>query len=55
MNQRHVVALDYAKELTQNPSALSKESVELMRKDGWSDGEILEINQVAAYFINPAA
>jgi uncharacterized peroxidase-related enzyme len=50
LNTRQITALTYAKLLTKSPSNLTQESIELMRKEGWSDGEILEINQVAAYF-----
>ena len=40
----------YAKELTLNHSNLKKENIELLRMKGFSDGEILEINQVTSYF-----
>jgi alkylhydroperoxidase family enzyme len=33
-----------------NHSDLKKDSIELLREKGFSDGEILEINQVASYF-----
>ena len=33
-----------------SPAALTEDSVIQLRSTGFSDGEILEINQVAAYF-----
>lgn len=43
-------AMDYARVLTQTPWTLREGNVAALRKAGWSDGEILEINQVSAYF-----
>lgn len=40
----------YAKKLTQYPDKLNQEDIENLRKEGFSDGEILEINQVVSYF-----
>ena len=50
LDNKHIAALEYACQLTQNPGALHEDSVISMRKAGYSDGEILEINQVSAYF-----
>lgn len=50
LDEKQIIALDYAKTLTLDPSALNSEIINDMRKLNWSDGEILEINQVAAYF-----
>jgi uncharacterized peroxidase-related enzyme len=47
---RHVVALRYADRLTRAPRAVSRDDVERLRRAGWNDGEILEINQVVGYF-----
>lgn len=49
---KQAAALRYAAALTQAPqdSARLKACVEAMRKAGCDDGEILEINQVTAYF-----
>ena len=44
------LALEYAERLTRTPDQIGPEGVEALRKAGWSDGEILEINQVVAYF-----
>ncbi len=43
-------ALDYATQLTRSPSEIGRETLESLRIAGYSDGEILEINQVVAYF-----
>jgi len=43
-------ALSYARTLTLQPSALNEKSIQAMRDSGYDDGEILEINQVSAYF-----
>ena len=43
-------ALRYAAKLTRQPASVSKADVEAMRSAGLDDGQILEVNQVAAYF-----
>ena len=43
-------AMEYARKLTHNPGSIREESIEKLRADGYTDGEILEINQVCAYF-----
>ena len=43
-------ALGYAAQLTRAPQDMREDHVADMREAGWSDGEILEINQVVAYF-----
>ncbi|MEQ8394552.1 peroxidase-related enzyme [Thalassobaculum sp.] len=47
---RHQAAVRYAERLTRDPSGMTSDTVEAMRAAGWDDGEILEINQVVAYF-----
>jgi len=47
---REAAALRYAGKLTRDPAAVAKSDVAAMRAAGLDDGEILEINQVAAYF-----
>lgn len=42
--------VDYAKKLTEHPGVLIKKDVEKLKSVGFSDGEILEINQVVSYF-----
>ena len=43
-------AMEYARKLTHNPGSIREESIEKLRADGYTDGEILELNQVWAYF-----
>ena len=43
-------AIEYARKLTHNPGSIREESIAKLRADGYTDGEILEINQVCAYF-----
>ncbi len=43
-------ALAYVRKLTTDPSTVANEDIENMRAAGLKDGEILELNQVAAYF-----
>jgi uncharacterized peroxidase-related enzyme len=43
-------ALAYATALTARPEKIQRESIAAMRRDGLDDGEILEVNQVVAYF-----
>ena len=49
-DSKHVLMLNYARRLTENPSEITKQQIEKMRKIGISDGEILEVNQVTSYF-----
>ena len=44
------MALNYAQKLTLEPDAIKESDIAGLREAGWDDGEILEINQVAAYF-----
>lgn len=50
LDQAQVAALDYADALTSGPSFIDADDVVELREAGWDDGQILEINQVAAYF-----
>ncbi len=47
---RERAILDYVKKLTHTPGSMQKEDADALRETGLTDGEILEINQVAAYF-----
>ncbi len=49
-DDKESAALDYAQALTENPTGITEETVQSLRTVGWTDGEILEINQVTAYF-----
>lgn len=50
LEQKVIAALKYAKKLTLDPSSLNKKDTDALVEIGWDDGEILEINQVVAYF-----
>ncbi|KMW56824.1 alkylhydroperoxidase AhpD family core domain protein [Candidatus Rhodobacter oscarellae] len=50
LEPRERLAMDYARVLTEDPSALTEAHVQGLRDAGWEDGEILEINQVSSYF-----
>jgi uncharacterized peroxidase-related enzyme len=45
-----IAALDYVNKLTQSPADINQNDIQMLRNSGWEDGEILEINQVTAYF-----
>jgi uncharacterized peroxidase-related enzyme len=45
-----LAGLQYAEKLTLNPSSVAEADIENMRSAGFDDGQILEINQVSAYF-----
>lgn len=45
-----IAALAYARKLTQAAREIQQSDIDLLRKQGFSDGEILEINQVTSYF-----
>ncbi len=47
---RELAGLQYAAKLTTHTAEVSAEDIEDMRNAGFDDGEILEINQVTAYF-----
>lgn len=40
----------YARKITQDPVSITKQDIDDLRSVGFSDGEILEINQVTSYF-----
>ena len=43
-------ALGYARKLTLDPGGIGQADVDILRSKGLKDGQILEINQVTAYF-----
>ncbi|MDG1708190.1 MAG: peroxidase-related enzyme [Emcibacteraceae bacterium] len=49
-DDKHAIMLKYTRFLTQTPSELTEHMINKMRKLGITDGEILEVNQVTAYF-----
>ncbi len=50
LEARHHAGLVYAEKLTRDPARMVEADVVALRDAGWPDGEILEINQVVAYF-----
>jgi len=47
---KELAGLQYVEKLTTDAAAMSAGDIEALRGAGFDDGEILEINQVAAYF-----
>ncbi|GAB4179048.1 MAG: peroxidase-related enzyme [Wenzhouxiangellaceae bacterium] len=47
---RQALALDWAWTLTTHPRQCTQAQIDALREAGWRDGEILEINQIIAYF-----
>ncbi|KAJ56172.1 alkylhydroperoxidase [Actibacterium mucosum KCTC 23349] len=50
LTDAQIAALDYARKLTEAPASVTEGDMATLRAAGWDDGEILEINQVTAYF-----
>ncbi|OIQ42855.1 MAG: alkylhydroperoxidase [Roseobacter sp. MedPE-SWde] len=50
LDAAHQGAMAYARRLTEAPADLVEADIEALRQLGYDDGEILEINQVSAYF-----
>ena len=50
LDPAQVAAMYYARKLTRDPGGVVAGDVGALRDVGWEDGEILEINQVVAYF-----
>ena len=50
LDNRQKIAMEYARQLTRDPGGIRQEIIKRLRAAGYSDGEILEINQVSAYF-----
>ena len=49
-DNRQKIAMEYARQLTRDPGGMREDIIKKLRTAGYSDGEILEINQVSAYF-----
>jgi uncharacterized peroxidase-related enzyme len=47
---KDLAGLNYARMLTVDPSAIDAQDINDLREAGFDDGEILELNQVSAYF-----
>ena len=50
LDERSVALLEYTRKLTEQPGKMVKEDVEALRRVGFSDGEIVEANQICAGF-----
>ena len=50
LDQQQKLAMYYAEKLTRQPETITEDLIVQLRDAGYSDGEILEINQVSAYF-----
>jgi len=50
LEEKAQAAVRYALKLTQSPGEMRQSDIDPLRAAGFEDGEILEINQVAAYF-----
>lgn len=50
LDDKQKLAMTYAEQLTLNPGGMTEDIVIQLRDAGFTDGEILEINQVSAYF-----
>jgi len=49
-SEREAEALEYARSLTLSANRMREKEIQDLREMGWKDAEILEINQVVAYF-----
>jgi uncharacterized peroxidase-related enzyme len=47
---KELAGLEYAERLTRDAASVAKREIDDLRAAGFDDGEILEVNQVAAYF-----
>lgn len=50
LSKKEFVLVNYAKKLTFQADKIKKEDIENLKSLGYSDGEILEVNQVVSYF-----
>jgi uncharacterized peroxidase-related enzyme len=50
LNSAQMAAMGYAEKLALRPAEMVAGDVAALRAVGWSDGEVLEINQVVSYF-----
>ncbi|GAA6158493.1 carboxymuconolactone decarboxylase family protein [Ruegeria sp. HU-ET01832] len=50
LDAAQVAGMHYARMLTQAPADMTEADIDALRAAGWDDGQILEINQVCAYF-----
>jgi len=50
LSNKEVAACAYARKLTLTPGCMNEDDIKALRDAGFDDGQILEINQVVAYF-----
>ena len=50
LTAKEIAMLAYARKLSEAPGAIAETDIALLRDAGLTDGEMLEINQVTAYF-----
>lgn len=50
LSEKEMALVMYAKKLTFSPGAMQKNDINTLKAFGYTDGEILEVNQVVAYF-----
>ncbi|MCH9014482.1 MAG: peroxidase [Gemmatimonadetes bacterium] len=50
LSKRERAMLDYSVKLAQVPPNIRQEDLDLLRKAGFSDSEILDVCQIAAYY-----
>ena len=50
LDAREKLAMQYARQLTRDPAGVTQSIIQGLRDAGYEDGQILEINQVSAYF-----
>lgn len=50
LNEKEFALIDYSRQLTIQADKITKKGIEKLQFLGYSDGEILEVNQVVSYF-----
>lgn len=50
LDQKTRALMDYAVTVTRNPGSLSERNVEKLRREGWTDAEILTATHVIGFF-----
>jgi len=50
LDGKWMAGIEYAKQLTQDLTNVKQEAIEKLDKAGFTDGEVLEINQLVSYF-----
>lgn len=50
LEEKYEAGLYYAEKVTRRPAGMQASDVQSLRDKGFSDGEVLELNQVASYF-----